>query len=473
MKHANDSIAPSEELRWRLPLQLRWPLGAAITLAFAAGQLAEALLLGEARSAMRLVMDVVAWGLLGGIAVWVSLTWVSRRERHYQSALERALDEQQALNIQLQRANSQLELLSDVNRQLAESATLDEILDAALAFPQRLVPIRGAALLLYDPSGPIVARTVGSTPAMIAEWRAQVAAMPASEARTPRLFTGDPMACLLVPLHDGVAPVGRLELYIEHPSSLAADELELLETIGSEVAEAIVGARRRARETRAIYQLEQAIAEERARIARDIHDGLAQTIAFQRMRVDLWLDWVSTDPDRLRTELRAFKQSLRTQIVELRRAIFALRPVQFDELGFAGGLNRYIKEFGGQQSWDMQIDLSGLPSPLAPELEATCFRIVQEALTNVAKHAAATQVIVQIDQIDHGLRIRVSDNGRGFEPTDVASAPDRVGLRQMRERLAALRGQITILSRPGAGTELRVWLPLGRSRPDLSENPSK
>lgn len=121
----------------------------------------------------------------------------------------------------------------------------------------------------------------------------------------------------------------------------------------------------------------------------------------------------------------------------------------------------------------MQIDLSGLPSPLAPELEATCFRIVQEALTNVAKHAAATQVIVQIDQIDHGLRIRVSDNGRGFEPTDVASAPDRVGLRQMRERLAALRGQITILSRPGAGTELRVWLPLGRSRPDLSENPSK
>ena len=427
--------------------------------AFALGQLAEALLLGSANPPARMLMDVLAWGVLGGLAVWISLTWVSRREQHYQATLERALREQQALNNQLQRANSQLELLSAVNRQIADSATLDEILDAALIFPQRLVPAHAAALLLYDPAGPIVARAEGAPASEIAAWRARLIGTPPEHQRIPALLAADP-PCLIVPLHDGVAPLGRVELYVESATQLPADELALLETIGSELAEAIVGARRRAREARAIYQLEQAIADERARIARDIHDGLAQTLAFQRMRADLWIDWIGSDPERLRGELRGFKQSLREQIVELRRAIFALRPVQFDDLGFAGGLHRYIAEFAGQQGWQTQIDLAGLPSPLDPGLEASCFRIVQEALNNAAKHAGARHVAVLVELIDGGLRISVRDDGRGFEPGEPAA--DRVGLRQMHERLSALRGQLTVLSRPGAGTELRAWLPLER-----------
>lgn len=455
------AVPPSSaELRWRLPLQLRWPLAAAIMFAFALGQLAEALLLGNAHSTSRMLIDVLAWGLLGGLAVWISLTWVSRREQHYQATLERALHEQQALNSRLQRANSQLELLSAVNRQIADSATLDEILDAALIFPQRLVPARAAALLLYDAAGPVVARAEGAPAAEIAAWRAQLLGAPPENQRIPALLAAADPPCLIVPLHDGVAPLGRVELYLPPATQLPADELALLETIGSEIAEAIVGARRRAREARAIYQLEQAIADERARIARDIHDGLAQTLAFQRMRVDLWLDWISSEPERLRGELRGFKQSLREQIVELRRAIFALRPVQFDDLGFAGGLHRYIAEFASQQGWQTQIDLAGLPSSLDPGLEASCFRIVQEALNNSAKHAGASHVAVLVELIDGGLRISVRDDGRGFEPGEPAA--DRVGLRQMGERLSALRGQLTVLSRPGAGTELRAWLPLER-----------
>jgi signal transduction histidine kinase len=265
----------------------------------------------------------------------------------------------------------------------------------------------------------------------------------------------------VLPLHDGLAPVGWIELYLARQVSIQQDELALLETIASEVTEAIISARRRSREERAIYELERAIADERARIARDIHDGLAQSLAFVRMRVDLWQDWIEGDPQRLRTELADLKQTLRGQIRELRRAIFALRPVQFDELGFVGGLRRYIVEFADQQGWETHIDLKEAPPALALEIEAICFRIVQEALTNAAKHAGATRVEVSIDQVDRGMRVMVRDNGHGFEPGSLSNdMPGHVGLRQMYERLAAIRGHLTLLSRPGAGTELRVWIPL-------------
>jgi signal transduction histidine kinase len=270
-------------------------------------------------------------------------------------------------------------------------------------------------------------------------------------------------------LHDGVAPVGWLEIYLQADTSPDTDELTLLETIGKEVAEAIVGARRRSREERALYELERAIADERARIARDIHDGLAQSLAFRRMRIDLWQEWIDDNPARLRDELQDFKRALREEIQELRRAIFALRPMEFDEFGFLGGLHRYILEFAGQHGWQAEVDLSRAPSTLTRELEATIFRIVQEALTNAAKHAQATQIGVSLSGTDGGLRVVVTDNGRGFDPGERRTAqgdpPDadgyeHVGLRQMRERLAALRGQLTILSRPGAGAEVRAWLPL-------------
>jgi signal transduction histidine kinase len=109
------------------------------------------------------------------------------------------------------------------------------------------------------------------------------------------------------------------------------------------------------------------------------------------------------------------KETLREQISDLRRAIFALRPVQFDDLGFLGGLRRYITQFAGQQAWRARVDMgnlssagrsSGLPA-LSPEVEAVIFRVIQEGLTNVAKHAGASQVDVLIKEEDGGLQLKV------------------------------------------------------------------
>jgi|GEM_PF-445469 len=455
---------------WQLLLRLRWPLGGAIAVAFALGQLFEALFFGPVVSQQRLLLDVVSWGLLGGVAVWFSLTWVSRQERRHQAGLEQALLEQQELNRQLQRSNNQLALLSDVNRHIAESTTLDDILNAALQFPQRLIPIRAGALLLHAPDGLVETRVLGASPDELSSWRAQLGIeQQAAVDDRPRLVHGpneltDTVACLLLPLFDGSAMIGYLELYGDRSLIIPDDELVLLQTIASEIAEAILSARRRSREERAIYELERAIADERARIARDIHDGIAQMLAFRRMRIDLWLDWLNTDRERLKQELIDNKQILREQIAELRRAIFALRPVQFDELGFIGGLRRYITEFANQHGWRVQIDVARAPGTLLPEYEAICFRIIQEALTNVAKHARATQVMVTIDQADGGLWISVRDDGIGFEPGIVMERSGHLGLRQMQERLHTIRGQATILSQPGAGTEVRGWLPLQNER---------
>ena len=456
---------PSVDALWQLLLRWRWWLGGAIGLAFAIGRVIEAFFRHELAAGSGPWGDVILWGSLGGLAVWASLTWASQQERRHQTELESLLQQQQALNRQLQRTNAQLALLSEVNSSLAVSASLDEIFDVALLFPQRIIPSEAAALWLHDATGAILARTTGVTAERLNTLRSPFLAG-LRDQKNVQIVTApadpDGLAgvCLRLPLHDGAVNVGWIELYTKGKLSLLDDDRALLHTIAGEIGEAVTGARRRAREERSIYELEQAIAQERARIARDIHDGLAQTLAFRRMRVDLWLDWLDQDPERLRQELLAYKPVLREQIAELRRAIFALRPIQFDELGFVGGLHHYIVEFGQQQGWETQVDLSGLSAFLSPQLEAICFRIVQEALTNVAKHANATTVQVRTGQIDGGLHIIISDNGRGFDPGATDSDSSQLGLRQMRERLTALHGRLTILSQPGAGAELRVWIPM-------------
>lgn len=461
-KDDRHAAGQGNELEWQRLLRLRWPLGTAIALAFAVGQLLEILFLDPPRPTERLLLDVIGWGLLGGLAVWLSLTWVSRREQRYQDELQRSLAEQHALNLQLQHTNANMALLVEVNQRIAASATVDEVLDAAIDFPQRLVPGEAAALLLTDPAGSILTRAQGASAEELARLRTRFGLGPAiATEHRPRVLRDDGATCLVLPLNDGVEALGWIEIYRGAAAPPSDAELALIATIADEIAEAIVGVRRRSREERAIYQLERAIADERARIARDIHDGIAQSLAFLRMRVDLWREWISSDPARLDAELGDLKGILRDQIRELRRAIFALRPVQFDELGFVGGLHRYAVEFANQHGWQLQVDLRDVPPDLSPEIEAICFRIIQEALTNIAKHAAATNVAIGLAQADHGLQLTVRDDGRGFDPGELAElGADHVGLRQMHERLAGLRGQLTIQSTPGAGAELRVWIPL-------------
>ncbi|MCS6803152.1 MAG: GAF domain-containing sensor histidine kinase [Chloroflexota bacterium] len=442
--------------RWQLLRQLRWPLAAIFAASFALVRLLETSLLNTIRSESRDLIDLVVWSAIGALGIWVCLTWLASRERHHQASLEATLAEQRRLNAELERTNRHLRLLSEVTRRFASSATLDEILDAALSAPAQLVPVEASAIVLLDGGDPTEVRRSGATAETLAVRRHALGLPEIAPSLTEaRSLTSPWGECLLLPLYDGLAVIGWIELYLGSVRS-TEDERTLLWTIGLEVAEAISGARRRVREAVAVYQLDRAIAEERARIARDIHDGVAQSLAFQRMRVDLWLDWVERDPERLRAELVNLKAMLREQIGEIRRAIFALRPLQFDEVGFLAGLSRYALEFANQHGWQIEIDTADAPAELSPEVEAACFRVVQEALTNVAKHAKARQVTLTLAASYGGLAVTVRDDGCGF------AAPPRggLGLQLMRERLAAIGGRVSVTSQPQQGTVVRAWLPL-------------
>jgi signal transduction histidine kinase len=450
---------------------LRWPLAAAAGLVFALARLAEARLLGaQADQAMARTLDPLFWGLLAALAIFGVLSWAARQEQLRRSAETIMLGE-------LRRTNHRLEQLYEINQRIASSDTIDDVLDYAITLPDRLLGTVGAALVLGDERGAMhTLRCAGLCDDDLQAARAAFGLLPRpgdlSGPRLIRALSSPPaplVVCALIPLaeaHD--APLGWFEAYLkDEPDAAGWEELApLLRTLGGELAEAVQGSRRRTREIASVVALEQAITVERTRIARDLHDGVAQSLAFMRMRVDLWEDWLDQEPGRLREEFSALKSNLRTQIEELRRAIFELRPLELSQLGFAGALRRFVSEFAEQQAWDLDLDLAELPPDLPHVLELAAFRFVQEALNNAAKHARARRVGVALRGSDSGLLISVRDDGVGFDPGAQAADPaGRLGLRQMRERAAALDGSATILARPGAGTEVRVWLPFAYTRP--------
>jgi PAS domain S-box-containing protein len=210
---------------------------------------------------------------------------------------------------------------------------------------------------------------------------------------------------------------------------------------------------------------EEAIAEERRRIAREIHDGLAQNLAALRVRAAVWHDLVDQNPAQMHAELNALQDFLRENIHEVRRSIFALRPVVLETQAFYPALRQYLADFGEQNQLQVDWRLVGPEVDLPEDLELALFRILQETLNNVSKHARAASVWVELDvHSPESVALQVRDDGAGFEP-GALPRPSRyghLGLRQMRERVERRGGILTVDSAPGAGATIRVALPVAR-----------
>ena len=209
---------------------------------------------------------------------------------------------------------------------------------------------------------------------------------------------------------------------------------------------------------------EAVIDEERVRIARDLHDGLAQNLYFVGLKLDYLCKKIkcTCDPDDVGSELCALKKTVQANIEDVRRTIFSLRPVELDKLGFGPAIRKYTQEFGEQARLNVSFDIRGDESALPAVLEPIFFRLVQEGLNNIAKHAQANHAWIDLTILPRQTgHLTIRDDGIGFNPDTLSPENSaRMGLRQMRERVAMLGGQFQVESRPMEGTKLLAEIPL-------------
>ncbi len=205
--------------------------------------------------------------------------------------------------------------------------------------------------------------------------------------------------------------------------------------------------------------------EERKLIAYDLHDGLIQSLVGARLHLNSYLLLRESDPQAAQAAFENGLKELQNAILEGRRLIEGLRPTELDDLGLAAAVEHLATEMAAQQGWQLDLSLH-IPERLPSTVELMAFRIVQEALNNIRKHAQARTVHLRL-WADHGVLYgSVQDDGQGFrlheEPTSHQGCG--LGLQSMRERARLLGGGCHIQSQPTLGTEIRFWLPLDASQ---------
>ncbi|MBW3662516.1 MAG: response regulator [Actinobacteria bacterium] len=208
---------------------------------------------------------------------------------------------------------------------------------------------------------------------------------------------------------------------------------------------------------RLLAQLVHAQEEERERIAADIHDDSIQVLTAASMRLEL-LGRALKDPASLEQHAK-LRETVTSAIARLRRLLFQLRPPELDREGLARALEVYLEHTADEVGYRYEVHDRTERQP-APAVRVLLYRIAQEALVNVAKHARASSVQVLLDEDEDGYVMRVVDDGAGFVPDEVVTAPPvHLGLSSMRQRAELAGGRCRIDSSPGRGTHVEVRIP--------------
>lgn len=203
---------------------------------------------------------------------------------------------------------------------------------------------------------------------------------------------------------------------------------------------------------------------ERLRISLQMHDGPAQAMSNLVLRAEICQRLLDHDLEQARAELNSLKTAINTTLQDTRKLIFDLRPMTLDDLGLIPTLRRYTAQFGEKSGLEVNLLVQNLEQRLPSHYEVTIFRFLQEALSNVARHANANQVRVLLDGSGHTLQILIEDDGSGFHVSETlnnASARRNMGIASMRQQIEVLlRGEFGIESAIGRGTRVAATIPL-------------
>jgi signal transduction histidine kinase len=247
--------------------------------------------------------------------------------------------------------------------------------------------------------------------------------------------------------------IGAAVVPIVGSRTFSTDDVEVATAIARSTALAVENARLHERS----QQL--AVLEERNRLARELHDSVTHALFSMSLISQALPALLDRDMARARERIDRLNELGRGALAEMRALIFELRPAALEEQGLAVALTRHTAAFESREGIAVDLWIEG-EQRLPSSIEEAAFRVAQEALNNVAKHARATRVTVHLTMTLMELDLVVEDDGCGFDPSAQLMGRRTLGLTSMRERAALLGGDCTIGSAPTQGTTVRLRLPV-------------
>jgi PAS domain S-box-containing protein len=390
-----------------------------------------------------------------------------------------------------------LEYVRDIDQIILGSPSLNEIAEASINRVLTLLPGNRAELVLLDweaNEAAIVAQVSDRPTSVPLGFRYSVAEYPPRTAliegkivleddlshdqlSTPslqRLRDEGLRARMLVPLLVQGRLVGAIHLAAERPYTLTADQESLMHEVADHLAIGLQNTRLlaevQAANTR-LHSLSRQLIEaqeaERRRIARELHDEIGQALALIKLNIRAVQPLADTSA--LAPRLEQSLGIIEATLLRVRALALDLRPAMLDDLGLVAALRWYVDQQARVSGLAAEVQAEMNGDRLPSEIETVCFRIVQEALTNILRHAQAHHVRVRVEQCADAIRLTIGDDGAGFDVGQVLARAKQGasgGLLGMRERAALCGGQLTIESAPTGGTTIHIRIPLERSSAD-------
>ncbi|MFQ6015861.1 MAG: GAF domain-containing protein [Anaerolineae bacterium] len=407
------------------------------------------------------------------------------------------LKEKASLEEEIREQTERLSTLHSITATVSQSLKLEEILNRGLRKILQVMELEAGEIRLLD-SGTLTLRaSVGSAPDFLEEEeRVEMGecvcglASYSGEAIVIEDIPTDPrisrLGCkhqgfhsvVCVPLRAKERVLGVFTVHARRPHSFTPQDVELLTAIGNQLSVAIENAQLyeelQQREVLRGQLLEKVIAaqeEERMRIARELHDEFAQALTALTMSVEAAERILPPEMEKVKEQLAITKTLTVRTLEETYDLILDLRPAALDDLGLVPAIRWYVESHLEEKGIEVDLETKGIKARLPAKVETALFRVIQEALNNVVKHAKATHVKICLEVENSLFKGTIEDDGRGFDVEAVWQSEDKtrgLGLLGMRERVTLCGGTLDIRSQPGQGTKLYVSVPIDEGWKDES-----